>query len=161
MLSYVLVFFIILIFVAMVTIRYVPMGCRMLIVRHGKEIVLFPGINFLIPFVDKVLVYARISYENAKVCDFWIEDIHYHLLCDFSLKNQSDFTEIDVEALGHFPKNVGAFLQEILEHNEHGEDFDHNAVLSELKNRLDEMYDNANFVYTLGNIEQVYDENSN
>ena len=149
MLSTVVLFLFVLIGLGFAVIRWVPLNCRMLIKRRGTPIVLMPGINFLIPFVDKVLVYARTYYDQIRICDFWIADSHFELTASFGLKDQDSFVPDDAELLFHFPKKVGTVLQELLENEGADDNFDRTRVLEVLESRLFKEYATANISFKL------------
>lgn len=161
MLSTVVLFLIVLIGLGFAVIRWVPLNCRMLIKRRSSSIVLMPGINFLIPFVDKVLVYARTYYDQVRICDFWIADTHFELIASFGLKDQDSFVPEDAELLFHFPKKAGTVLQELLETEGSDDNFDRTSVLKELEDRLAKEYATANISFKLSSIRVIYEEPNN
>lgn len=160
MLVTVIAFIIVLFSLACITIRWVPIDCRMLVKRRKNTIVLKPGICFLIPFVDKVLAYAKVSYEKAIVCDFWLSEDHYRLVASFSLKDQDDFSVEDVEILEHFPEKTGIYLQELLENEDSDTEIQDEKIIDLLTEKLKEEYQGVNVSFSIHEILRSYDDSN-
>lgn len=74
-------------------VRWVPKWCCIVVIRNGATLRLTDGLNFLIPFIDKVVCSVCFKEENVLMCSFNDEDGEQFYL-------YGGFEAIDKDAVG-------------------------------------------------------------
>ncbi len=110
----ILIFLALMIFIGFMIIRFVPDDCRLIVERDGRRIIMKPGIDFLIPFIDHSIGIIQIAYRNILLCEFVFDDESFRITGSYGIIDEELIEPDTPELFSQIPEILGEELRTIL-----------------------------------------------
>ncbi|MBQ8706761.1 MAG: hypothetical protein IJ523_01590 [Succinivibrionaceae bacterium] len=124
-------------------IRYVPDDCVLVVRRRDHVVIMRPGLDFLIPFVDKSLGLVRVRERNIKLCEFVVDDLSFLLRGTVGVVEEDKVTPEVHEDLEELVGTLACMLKQRLETEDQDEP-DWKEILPCLESAVNEAFRSRN-----------------